>query len=193
MTVMQKLAGPDDRRGYELLFEEGRLVPIQKRAAHLVLRLTHHWPEDAIVVRTRPELMVGQWHHVAITYDGSGKAAGLKLFLDGTPSEFEILKDNLTGGIRVPEPLEIGNKKLGKPYKGRIDDLRIYSRVLEPSEVEHIALQHPVARHPVRADRQTHQGAGQGAAQLLPHLRRAAGTAPGLHRSPGPGKTPGRT
>ncbi len=144
MSVFQKVAATPDRRGWELLFEEGRLVPIQKRAARLVFRLIHQWPDDAIVVRTRPELMVGTWSQVTISSDGSGKAAGLKLYLDGKPAEFEVLQDKLTGSIRTPGPLEIGDKKLGKPYKGRIDDLRFYNRTLDPTEIGHIALQHPI-------------------------------------------------
>jgi hypothetical protein len=143
-SLLQKVANPPGRRGWELLFEQGRLVPIQKRAARLVLRLMHQWPDDAIAVRTKPELMVGQWSHVSISYDGSGKAAGLRLYVDGKAQEFEVLQDSLTGGMCAGAPLEIGNKELGKPYKGRLDDLRIYNRVLEPAEVEHIALQHPV-------------------------------------------------
>ena len=48
-------------RGYQLLIEEGRL------SASLI----HFWPGNAMRVRTQAPIPVGQWIHVAVTYDGS--------------------------------------------------------------------------------------------------------------------------
>ncbi len=49
--------------------------------------------------------------HLVLNYDGSGKAAGVRLFLDGKPLEVEVLQDRLTGSIRNSSQLEIGNKE----------------------------------------------------------------------------------
>ncbi len=35
----------------------------------------------------------GEWAHVLITYDGSGKAAGVKIYLDGLHQEHDVLAD----------------------------------------------------------------------------------------------------
>src|SRR5262249_47543872 len=88
--VFQKIEDEKWRRGYELIFEKTRLIDIQRWAAPLTIRLTSSWPENAIVVRTKESFNNGEWKHLAITYDGSGKAAGLKVFLNGKPAEIEV-------------------------------------------------------------------------------------------------------
>ena len=79
-------------RGYQMLLRDG----------HLSVSLIHFWPGNAISVRTRVKLPKNEWHHVAITYDGSTKARGLEIYVDGKLAEIEIHKDNLykniTGG-----------------------------------------------------------------------------------------------
>jgi len=142
-VVFEKISGPEERRGYELAFDDTVVLPRLKRGARLRFRLTHHWPDDAIEVRTKETLIEGDFSHLAITYDGSGKAAGIKLFVDGKPAEIETLHDSLSGPIRNTAPLEIGNRKLGNPFKGRLDDFRIYSRLLSPAEIAGLALDEP--------------------------------------------------
>jgi hypothetical protein len=57
--------------------------------------------------------------------------------------ELATLKDRLTASFRTSSPLQIGNKNIGRPLKGLIDDFRIYSRTLTPAEVENLAVQSP--------------------------------------------------
>ena len=144
MAVLQKVEDAATRRGYELLLDQSEAVPVLKRGSHLTLRLTSRWPADAIEVRTRERLIDGTWTHIAIAYDGSGKAAGLRLYLDGQPRPFEVLRDRLAGSIRTARPLETGNKTLGKTYRGQIDDLRLYSAALAAAEVARLAAEEPL-------------------------------------------------
>jgi hypothetical protein len=81
---------------------------------------------------------------VNVSYDGSGKASGFTLRLDGKPVELEVVQDTLSGSTATARPLEIGNKDLATPLKAELDDLRIYRRVLSGTEVENIAVHHPV-------------------------------------------------
>ena len=144
IAAFQKIDNPQTRRGYEFLFDDLELVGIQKRAAHLTIRLTSHWPDNAIQIRTTRKLTLGDWYHVALTYDGSGTAAGLRLYINGKPHQTEILQDNLSGAIKTDAELQIGNKDLGKPFRGNIDDLRLYERVLDNAEVEQLAIRYPI-------------------------------------------------
>jgi concanavalin A-like lectin/glucanase superfamily protein len=71
-----------------------------------------------------------QWHHVAGTYDGSD----VKLYIDG------ILKDTYSqvGTINnQTDHVNIGSnsEEAGRFYDGAIDEVRIYNRVLDPSEI----------------------------------------------------------
>lgn len=61
-------------RGFELRLLEGRLQA----------RWVKVWPQFAIAVTSKaPVLTPGRWAHLAVTYDGSRQARGLKLYLNG--------------------------------------------------------------------------------------------------------------
>ena len=77
-------------RGYQLLVEDGNLT----------VALVHFWPGDAIAIRTREPVPAGEWLHVAFSYDGSSRADGLRLYLDGRPAATEVVRDRLTRTIR---------------------------------------------------------------------------------------------
>jgi len=144
MAWFQKFENTDTRRGYEFQFDDLQLIGIQKRSAHLTVRLISHWPDSAIQLRTRKRLTLGDWYHVALTYDGSGKAAGLKLYFDGKLREVEVVQDALAGPVKTAADLQVGNKQLGKPFKGQLDDLRIYNRALSEDEIGQLAIHYPV-------------------------------------------------
>ena len=110
---------------------------------HFQLRLANRWPDDAIEIQTKERLEVNRPHHLLIDYDGTGKASGFKLYVDGKPVEAEVLKDQLTGNFRTSAPLAIGDKNLGTPFEGRLDDLRIYNRGLGDSEADDLATRQP--------------------------------------------------
>ncbi|HLJ17385.1 MAG TPA: DUF1553 domain-containing protein [Bryobacteraceae bacterium] len=144
VAVLQKLDATPERRGYEVLFDTFAPLPELKRGSHLVVRLIHHAPDDEIVVRTKDRLAQNSWMHAGITYDGSGKASGVKLYINGKPVETTIEKDTLTGSFASARPLEIGDKELGNPYQGQLDDLRLYNRPLNAVEMETLAIHYPI-------------------------------------------------
>jgi mono/diheme cytochrome c family protein len=141
LSVLQKLGA--ERRGYEMYVEPSEVLPHLKRGARLYVRLTHRWPDDAIELRTREPLVMGDWYQVTLTSDGSGKASGLRLFVDGKPREVEVIKDSLTGSIQNTASLSVGDRELGRPFRGGMDDLRIYARVLTPEEINQLAVYQP--------------------------------------------------
>ena len=119
-------------RGYELLVEEGRLS----------LALIHFWPGNAVRVKAIEALPVGSWHHVTLTHDGSGRAAGLGLWLDGRRLEVEVVRDHLTRTIRGGGE---GALVLAERFRdrglvgGRVDDLEVFERQLGAAEVAAVA------------------------------------------------------
>ncbi|MEB2359904.1 MAG: DUF1553 domain-containing protein [Bryobacterales bacterium] len=143
-TVLHKSDPGRDHRGFDISFDEFIPVPDLRRASHLSFRLIHKWPGSAIVVRTRERLIQGDWDHIVINYDGSGKAAGVKLFVNGKPYETDVLEDTLAGSFRTSAPLGIGDKHVARPYKGQIDDLRVYNRQLTVEEIDHLAIHYPI-------------------------------------------------
>lgn len=115
-------------RGYELLLEDGR-----PSAA-----LIHFYPGNAIRVRAVEKLPAKTWSEVTLTWDGSSRAAGLKLYVNGKPAKTEIIYDNLTREIvGGGDPnIVIGQRFRDKGFKnGRIDNFRVYNRELTAGEV----------------------------------------------------------
>ncbi len=110
-------------RGYQLLIEDGKL------SASLI----HFWPGNAIRVRTVEPIPTKQWMHVAVTYDGSSRAAGLRIFVDGRPAECEVVRDNLykniTGG--GGDNITIGERFRDRGFTGGlVDEFRVFEREL---------------------------------------------------------------
>jgi len=144
LSLIQKLEVNSGRRGYELTFDDSISVGDQRRGSHLLINLNHRWPENSIQVRTKERIRMGIVQHLVLNYDGSGKAAGLKLYRDGQPYDLEVVQDGLRGSIKNDAPLEIGNQALGNGYRGQLDDLRIYRRPLTDDEIESLAVHHPI-------------------------------------------------
>jgi hypothetical protein len=100
------------------------------------VHLIHKWPDDAIHVQADEDLPADTFTHFAFTYDGSGKASGLKLYVNGMLAKSTVRKDNLQGSIQSKTPFHIGRRgTLGTPFHGRIDDLKVYRSELLPNEV----------------------------------------------------------
>jgi hypothetical protein len=110
-------------RGYELLIEEGKLK----------WSLIHFWPGNAISIRTKANIPLKQWLQVIVTYDGSSRADGLKIFVDGKRAAVNVIKDNLTKTIAGGghDNISLGERMRDRGFKGGlIDDFRVFGRDL---------------------------------------------------------------
>ena len=140
---VQKKDGSEHWAGYELGFDDVAYTGRHQRNLRVVARFAAHWPDSAIEVRTKDRVAMDGSHHVLVNYDGSGKAVGLKIYVDGKPWETETTKDTLSGTFKTSASLEAGNKNTGGLFQGQLDDLRIYTRALTDTEAENLAVQSP--------------------------------------------------
>jgi len=106
-------------------------------------------PMVAIKVETVTALPTnGQWDHLFFTYDGSGRAAGVKLYVNGAPVTTKIISDTLARkSMRTSAPLELGRKSPDEqPARDtRYQDLRLYARALTEGEAKRLPLEDYVA------------------------------------------------
>jgi len=143
--VFEKIADAKTRRGFELWFDEPVLIGIQNRAAQMEFRLTSNWPTKTLRVRTKDRYPRAEWKHFAATYDGSGKASGVQLFVDGKRAAIEVVSDTLEGDTGSDAELLVGVKEPDAgAFSGSLDDVRFYSRALPANEVEEMAVEYPV-------------------------------------------------
>lgn len=118
-------------RGYELLIEDGRLS----------WSLIHFWPGNAISIRTVAAIPTSEWVHVTVTYDGSSRADGLSILINGTATPTEVVRDNLqkqiTGG--GGDNIAIGERFRDRGFReGLVDEFRVYETQLTALEAAHL-------------------------------------------------------
>ena len=62
------------------------------RRAHIISQ----WPANAVKVVTKDQLPADQWTHIAIAYDGTKKAAGVHVYVNGKAQSTNVQSDTLT-------------------------------------------------------------------------------------------------
>ena len=102
------------------------------------MHLIHAYPHDAIKVVSSSQLKPDTWTLVSVTYDGSGKAEGVKIYYDGLPQKPKIENNKLKKNtIRTDVPLAIGGRSTGLTAHGvGLTSLAIWGRSLSAVDVE---------------------------------------------------------
>jgi hypothetical protein len=99
-------------------------------------------PMRAIKVATIAPLPTnGQWNYLFFTYDGSGKAAGVRIYVDGAPVATKVISDTLARNtMRTSAPLQLGRKSPDEqPARDtRYQDTRLYARALTAEEAKRL-------------------------------------------------------
>lgn len=127
-AVLSRMDDADQNRGWDLYLQGGRAF------VHLI----NQWDKNAIRVDTKNAMALNQWHHVLVTYDGSSKAQGVHVYVDGKAQELNVTHNALTGTIRTEKAARIGGRTPGALFKGRIQDVRFYHRELSSADVEEL-------------------------------------------------------
>lgn len=123
--VASKQDSDANGRGFEILWYKS-----QPR-----INLAHRYGHDGIEVVAKDKFSGGQWRHLVITYDGSSKAAGLKVYVDGQLSDVDVRRGTLSGSIASKEPWRIGWKGSGIGFEGGVDEFRLFDRAISEQEV----------------------------------------------------------
>ena len=116
-------SGAGSSRGIELTVTEGKPR----------LRLGSTNETDQLRVRSKDALPENQWVHVALTYDGSGKAAGVRLRFGGKSRETETENDRLQAGKAITGSLSVGGG-----FVGAIDTLRVVGHPLSADGISQL-------------------------------------------------------
>jgi hypothetical protein len=128
-TVLARMDGEADLRGWDVYLSERRLY------AHLI----HKWEGNAIRVHTEPQVELKKWSHVLVTYDGSGKGPGVRIYLDGKPVKLKVTHDTLTESFKTDKPVLIGRRPNGAAFNGLLDEVRVFDRALTATEAAQVA------------------------------------------------------
>ncbi len=91
-------------------------------------------------VVAKAPLPPGKWVRVTIAYDGSGKAAGTKIYYDGEPQALDVEADSLKSTTRTTVPFKIGQRNTTSRVNGvALEDVRVYDRQLTAIDAQQLA------------------------------------------------------
>jgi len=129
-AIFARMDEAGGHRGWDLWTENGKV------GAHII----NKWPEDALKVVARDPLPPDAWSHVFVTFDGSGKAAGVKVYVNGRPVATDVAADQLKGTIRTKTPWTLAQRSSpgSRINDLTVQDVRLYGRALAPAEVERL-------------------------------------------------------
>lgn len=106
------------------------------------LKMAHTAPYNAIIEFSKQEVPKNKWIQLTATYDGSGKAKGYKLYLNGEEVETVIDQDNLYKDIILngsPQSLQLGAWERGKGLTGgKANDVTVFDRALTSLETRQL-------------------------------------------------------
>jgi hypothetical protein len=131
-SIVARMAGEADKfRGWDFYVKDD----------HFGVLLVHRWQSVTLRVRAKDRAITrGAWHHLALAYDGSTRAEGIKLYLDGTEQPGNKDADGLEGSIHADVPLRVGRRQEKNELEGvAVQDLRLYRRRLGRSEIAALA------------------------------------------------------
>jgi mono/diheme cytochrome c family protein len=117
-------------RGWDLWMEADKI------GMHVI----HKFPDDALKVVSRTPLKPNQWVHVCVTYDGSAKPDGIKVYLDGVPQPTDTQTNTLKSTVRTKVPFKVGQREGEQRVQNvGLADLRVYARTLSGPDAERLA------------------------------------------------------
>jgi len=126
-AVFAKMDEGNAYRGFDLWLQNG------KPGAHII----HKWQDNAVKVVGKKKIAAKKWQHAFITYDGSGRAAGTRVYLNGEKLDHTVEADGLTATIATKKPFRLGRRFNTSITNGvEIDDVRFYDRELTSIEVQ---------------------------------------------------------
>jgi mono/diheme cytochrome c family protein len=130
-ALLSRIDATHSLAGWDLWFENNTF------GTHLI----HQWPDNAIKVLSTTKLPPNEWCHVLVTYDGSSKAAGVQLYLNGKSVPVKVHSDSLTGTLANAVQVQVARRTPGQVLaKASFHDLRLYPRALSADEAPLIAL-----------------------------------------------------
>jgi hypothetical protein len=95
-------------------------------------------PKRGITLTTKGTYLRDEWLHVFFTYDGTRKASGVKLYVNGKVADVDVKLDTLAAkdSIRTDAAMQLGRRDDFQPMREtRFQDVRFYKRALSGEEV----------------------------------------------------------
>jgi hypothetical protein len=131
-TLLSKMDKTTSRyRGYDVFLNGG----------YVTTHIISYWVSNAIRVDgTLYPVTDSAWHNIAVTYDGSSSANGVKIYVDGMEEVKSVYVDSLSGTIQTPESFKVGARSVGsgttQHLEGTIDEVSVWDAALTQGQIQ---------------------------------------------------------
>jgi hypothetical protein len=139
MILLAKEENSGLYRGPYLVISNGDDGKTPKGAGRLV-PLFQATTTNYLGVETGTAVNDGSWHFVVSTYDGSGQAAGLRVYVDGALAATSIYSNTLNGLTTLNSvPVTIGSRDGGGvPFDGLLAEAAIFGTALTAQQIRQL-------------------------------------------------------
>jgi hypothetical protein len=141
MALLQEFdKGQKNSAGFEIAVDY-----CNKKNCNVIVRLRGKDADSVLQAKSESGLALEQWNHLAVSYDGSRRAQGIQIYVDGQNVNTAVDVDKYGAGVSYEKgDLQIGNKDWGTPFKGQLGELRVYDRRLYPTEANELGSRSPL-------------------------------------------------
>ena len=130
-AILTRTLNVEKAQGYGLYLVDGKLR----------FELTHRYTDLSMRIISEQPLALNRWQHVALTYTAERPSSrGARFCVDGKPWPFEVEWDDLKWPSSYAFPFRLGAGGGRPSFRGRLDELRVYSRALSTEEVAVLSL-----------------------------------------------------
>ena len=117
------------QKGWKLAIDDGRISFHMKGSE-----------KDGMEITSQSQVELDKWSHVALTYDGKEKAAGIRIYINGKPVKTETVSDNLSGSIGLKGDMLIGiENQVGWLVYCSVDEVFTAKKLLTQKEINDIS------------------------------------------------------
>ncbi|MFA5102807.1 MAG: LamG-like jellyroll fold domain-containing protein [Candidatus Thermoplasmatota archaeon] len=129
INIVSKYDNDAPNRGFQLIKHSSSWG----NALYFFLTNTYAYPGgNQIRCNGATDVADGAWHHVVVTYDGSGSLSGLHIYLDDVAETLSSSADTVTSNTTNNLPLQIsGREGTHYVFDGYIDEVHIWNYALD--------------------------------------------------------------
>lgn len=125
-AIVARMDEGNGYRGWDVWVEDNGRVGM-----HII----NKFPENALKVVSNQKIKAGEWNHVTVSYDGTSKPEGIKIYFNAALQGHATQQNSLKETIKTTVPFKLGTRHNSARMADLVmEDLRIYKAALTEEE-----------------------------------------------------------
>ena len=76
---------------------------------HVQINWGPRWLDDCVILKCKTPIDAGKWNHIAFAGDGTQRADGFQIYINGQLQQVDVLLDIFTGTFKTSPTLRFGS------------------------------------------------------------------------------------